>query len=81
MEQLPEGMLLKHMALHAVEDCRKKKTPIHGIEVFRYHEGSWETNLYKTIWFKSQRGVYNKSRDFLLKQMAGEWSAAEIKKE
>jgi hypothetical protein len=50
-----------------------------GIEILRQVDGEWESSIYKTIWFSSQRGVYTKARTFIRHQMAGEWQMAEFK--
>ncbi len=71
--------LTKQQSLDFIEKLRKDKCPIHGIEVLHLNNGTWETSLFKTIWFKSQRGVYNSARDFIRRQMAGEWQRAAFK--
>lgn len=71
--------LSKQQALDLMDKLRKEKTAISGLEVFRFHNGEWETTMYKSIWFKSQRGVYASAVRFIRHQMAGEWQWVEIK--
>jgi hypothetical protein len=71
--------LTKQQALDHLDLLQKKKVPLFGIEILRLVDGGWESSIYKTIWFSSQRGVYNKARSFIRHQMAGEWQMAEFK--
>jgi hypothetical protein len=71
--------LTKNEALHRIEEMRKKKDPIHGIEISRLVQGLRESSMYKSAWYSSQRAVYKKARDFVMKQMTGEWQWVEIK--
>jgi len=76
----PDGLnLTKQAAFDYIDWCKKQKKPILGIEVLKKENGGFETNIYKTIWFKTQRAVYTHARNFIQKQMAGEWLWAEIK--
>ncbi|MDZ4751990.1 MAG: hypothetical protein SGI87_10275 [Flavobacteriales bacterium] len=74
-----DGHLSKNEALHHIEELRKNKTPIHGIEISREISGIRETNMLKSTWYSTQRAVYKKARDFVMKQMNGEWHSVEIK--
>lgn len=71
--------LQKQQALDFIEKLRKDKRPIFGLEVLRFNNGEWETTLYKSVWFKTQRGVHDAARNFVRHQMAGEWQFAELK--
>jgi hypothetical protein len=77
--QKEEGFLTKNEALHRIEEMRKQRTPIHGVEVSRVVQGLKESSMYKSTWYSSQRAVYKKARDFVMKQMTGEWQWVEIK--
>jgi hypothetical protein len=73
------SLLTKQQALDQLDLFQKKKVPLFGIEILRQVDGGWESSIYKTIWFSSQRGVYSKARTFIRHQMAGEWQMAEFK--
>ncbi len=73
--------LSKQEALDHLLLCARKRTRLLGIEVVRLTEQGPETSLYKTVWFKSQRGVYKAARDFVSRQMGGEWLWCEIKED
>ena len=72
-------LLNKKQALDCIDQFQKEKRPIRGIEVYRLNDGVWETSMYKTSWFASQRGVYMAARRFVRHQMAGEWLWVELK--
>ncbi|MBL7941387.1 MAG: hypothetical protein JNM00_01385, partial [Flavobacteriales bacterium] len=71
--------LAKQEALDLIAACAKQKRPLLAIEVVRLTDSGPESSLYKTVWFKTQRGVYRQARDFVIKQMVGEWLWCEIK--
>lgn len=72
-------LLRKQQALDLIDLLQKQRRPIHGLEIFRNSGGLWESSLYKTAWFSSQRGVYQRARTFIRHQMAGEWEVVEFK--
>lgn len=71
--------LSKNETLDMIGVYSKKKTPILGIDVVSIVDGEVRNDLNKTIWFKSQRGVYKSARTFAMRQMVGEWNWSEIK--
>ncbi len=73
--------LSKQEALDHLYHCARKRTKLLAIEVVRLTDAGAESSLYKTVWFKSQRGVYKAARDFVSRQMGGEWLWCEIKEE
>jgi hypothetical protein len=77
--QSPTGHLTKQQAFDYVEWCRKQKTPIVGLEVVKKTADGFESSIYKTVWFKTQRAVYTHAKNFIQKQMAGEWLWVEFK--
>jgi len=71
--------LSKNETLDMIGVYAKLKTPLLGIDVVSIHESDVKTDLNKTIWFKTQRGVYKTARTFAMRQMVGEWNWSEIK--
>ena len=65
--------------LDVIGQLTKQKTPLLGIEIVAIEEGQVETDVNKTLWFKSQRGVYKAARLFAMRQMIGKWNWGEIK--
>jgi len=55
------------------------KTPLRGLELFAEENGSLESHYEKSIWFKTQRLCYSQGKNFLQKQMIGQWQWAEFK--
>lgn len=71
--------LNKNEALQVIEIMRKNRRPIHSIEVVSIEDGTLKTSMNKTLWFQKQTGVYARSRQFVMRQMVGEWNLVEIK--
>jgi hypothetical protein len=71
--------LSKNEMLDVIGQLTKQKTPLLGIEIVAIEEGQVETDVNKTLWFKSQRGVYKAARLFAMRQMIGKWNWGEIK--
>jgi hypothetical protein len=71
--------LSKNEMLDVIVQLTKQKTPLMGIEIVAIEDGIIETDVNKTIWFKSQRGVYKSARLFAMRQMIGKWNWGEIK--
>lgn len=71
----------KREALDHIALCASKKIPVHGLEVVAIDGHQVKSDLNKSLWFKSQRGVYKSAKLFLMRQMVGEWNWAEIKSE
>ncbi len=71
--------LSKNEMLDVIVQLTKQKTPLMGIEIVAIEDGVIETDVNKTIWFKSQRGVYKSARLFAMRQMIGKWNWGEIK--
>lgn len=71
--------LSKNEMLDVINQLQKQKTPVMGIEIVAIEEGVIETDVNKTLWFKSQRGVYKTARLFAMRQMIGKWNWGEIK--
>jgi len=71
--------LNKNEMLDVIGQLSKQKTPLLGIEIVSIEEGTIETDVNKTLWFKTQRGVYKIARTFAMRQMIGKWNWGEIK--
>lgn len=71
--------LNKIEALNELEQLRKNKQPLRGIELFAEENGSMSSHYEKAIWFKTQRLCYSQGKNFLQKQMIGVWQWAELK--
>lgn len=69
----------KQESLDHIDFLQKKSGAIHGLEVVRLSKLKAETNMYKTMWYTSQDGVYSKARDFIHEQMVGLWNYTEFK--
>lgn len=65
--------------LDVIGQLTKQKTPLLCIEIVAIEEGRVETDVNKTLWFKTQRGVYKSARLFAMRQMIGKWNWGEIK--
>ncbi len=69
----------KQESLDFIDSCEREKKPIHGIEIVFFEQQLPSTDMYKTIWFNQQNGVYEKARVFVSEKMAGKWNYAEFK--
>lgn len=69
----------KQEALDHLIHLEKEKKPIHGIEIVVLTDLSVETDMYKTLWFTSQKDVYEISRVFITEKMGGKWNYMEFK--
>jgi len=69
----------KQDALDFVILLEKEKKPIHGIEIVILSDLAVETDMYKTLWFTSQKDVYEVSRIFITEKMGGKWNYVELK--
>ena len=61
--------LNKIEALNELEQMRKIKKPLRGIELYAEENGELVSHYEKTIWFKTQRLCYSQGKGFLQKQM------------
>jgi hypothetical protein len=71
--------LNKIEALNELEQMRKIKKPLRGIELYAEENGELVSHYEKTIWFKTQRLCYSQGKGFLQKQMIAQWQWAEFK--
>ena len=69
----------KQEALDFLIQLEKEKNPIHGIEIVILSDLTIETDMYKTLWFTSQKDVYEISRVFITEKMGGKWNYVELK--
>ncbi|MFN0030714.1 MAG: hypothetical protein ACKVOR_00995 [Flavobacteriales bacterium] len=69
----------KQECLDYLEHLRKHKMPLHGIEIVHLMRDSADSNLYKTVWYATQDGVYDLASAFIKEQMVGVWNYAELK--
>lgn len=69
----------KNETLDMIGVYAKSKTPLLGIDVISIVDGEVKTDLNKSLWFKTQRGVYKTARTFAMRQMVGEWNWSELK--
>jgi len=69
----------KQEALDFLIQLEKEKKPIHGIEIVILSDLTIETDMYKTLWFISQKDVYEISRLFITEKMGGKWNYVELK--
>ena len=69
----------KRQAIDHIGQCARKKIPIRAVEVVAVEEQDVLTDINKTKWFSSQRGVYKAAKLFVMRQMVGDWKWAEIK--
>jgi len=69
----------KQEALDLLIHLEKEKKPIHGIEIVILSDLTIETDMYKTLWFTSQKDVYEISRVFITEKMGGKWNYVELK--
>ena len=71
--------LNKIEALNELEQMRKNKVPLRGIELFAEENSEMTSHYEKSIWFKTQRLCYSQGKGFLQKQMIAQWQWAEFK--
>lgn len=71
--------LNKNEALNEVDILRKNKTPLRGIEIVDLTDGQIITHYEKAVWFKTQRLCYTQAKQFIQKQMIGQWQWVEFK--
>lgn len=69
----------KQEALDFLVQLEKEKKQIHGIEIVILTDLNVETDMYKTLWFTSQKDVYETSRVFITEKMGGKWNYVEFK--
>lgn len=69
----------KQEALDYIDLLEKSKAPIHGLEIVHLTTHGVSTDMYKTLWFNNQEGVYEKCRAFIKEKMAGVWNYVEFK--
>ncbi len=69
----------KQECLDHIDLLERTEQSIYGVEIVRLTKLKADTDMYKTVWYAEQQGVYEKARSFIREQMVGLWNYAEFK--